>query len=38
MGKYIKLVQQIIHPPRQNSVGCTCWAGPDMPGFASFSI
>jgi hypothetical protein len=32
MGKYIKLLQKTIHLLRQNSISCTCWAGPDMPG------
>jgi hypothetical protein len=32
MVKYFKLLQQTIHLLRQNSVSCTYWAGPDMPG------
>jgi hypothetical protein len=32
MGKYFKLLQQTIHLLRQNSIACTCWASPDMPG------
>jgi hypothetical protein len=32
MRKYFKLLQQTLHLLRQNSISCSYWAGPDMPG------